>query len=179
MEDINYLHRTNFAILDCECIQTSSHHQCVRSLYILCKDCFTSMYDEFYACKRYRELETKYKKAFTYCQKHVHLLPYEPPRKSLFCVKAKDVLQDLVRKNKIDIILFKGGTIEQGLCNEVGVSLLNIEIIGAPKVNSHNPRVEILYCIVFVLYCIFLHRYSKMLGATQLRGHNKIDGAHQ
>ena len=104
---IHYVRARNFAILDCECIQTSSH-QCVRSLYILCKDDFSSISEEFYACKRYRELTTRYKKAFRYCQKHVHHLRYEPRKtNSLLCAQAMCVLQNFVRMNRIDIVLFK------------------------------------------------------------------------
>lgn len=140
---LDYVRTRNFAILDCECIQTSSDHQCVRCLYILCKDGFTSMYKEFYACKRYRDLETKYKNAFRYCQKRIHHLRYEPRKKSPFCEKATYILQNFVRMNRIDIILYKGGTIEQRICNEACIPSLNIETLGAPKVNSHDPKVEV------------------------------------
>ena len=78
-EIIKHLRGKNFVLIDCEYIQTSASHQCVRTMYMLHKNGFTCKYIEFYACKRYRELEAKYKKTFRYCQKHIHL-NYEPVR---------------------------------------------------------------------------------------------------
>ena len=109
-----YLRARNFAILDCECVQISAHHQCVRSLYILCKDGVTNVYREFFVCKRYRELEMKYRKAFRYCQRNVHPLPYEPRKNnSLSCENCMYLLQHFVRKNSIDVVLYKGGCKEK------------------------------------------------------------------
>ena len=155
---IDYIRARNFGILDCECIQTSSHHQCVRSLFILCKDGFTSKHAEFYACIQYRELDIKYKKAFRYCQKHIHHLQYKPQKiNAPLCIQAAFLIQEFVRMNNIDIILFKGGTIEQRLCNDAGVPSLNIEILGAPKVNSHDPKVEVHshYNYLLNIGCLF------------------------
>ena len=126
---IDYILAKFFGILDCECIQTNSHHQCVRSLFILCKDGFTSKHTEFCACIQYRELNIKYKKAFRYCQKLIHYLQYKPQKiNAPLCIQAAFLIQEFVRMNNIDIILFKGGTIEQRLCNDAGVPSLNIEI---------------------------------------------------
>ena len=141
---INYVRSKIFAILDCECIQISPDHQCVRCLYILCKDGRTSKYSEFYACKQYRELETRYKKAFGYCQKHIHHLGYNPRKtNSPHCVQTTSILHDFVCANRLDIILFKGGNIEKKLCNNMSLPALNIETLGVPKATSHDPRLEV------------------------------------
>ena len=140
---MNYLRQKNFALIDCEYIQCTSHHQCVRAIYILCKNGFTEMYAEFYPCKRYRQLEAKYKKTFRYCEKHIHHLNYEPKKKSPPCMNVKEILRDFASENNIEIFLFKGGEIEQRLCNEVSIPSLNIELLGAPKVSFHDPRIEV------------------------------------
>ena len=141
---IVYLRARNFAILDCELIQTTPDHQCVRSLYILCKDGVTSMGKEFFACKKYRELEMKYRKSFRYCQRHIHHLSYEPRKtNSLSCENSTYLLQNFVQKHRIDVVLYKGGTKEKSLCNEAGVPSINIETLGAPRVRSHNPQIEV------------------------------------
>ena len=57
-----------WAILDVEFIATSSSHRCIRKLYIFIENGSTDMEMEFYPCKRYRELESKYKKTFHYCR---------------------------------------------------------------------------------------------------------------
>ena len=77
-QSVEMLHDKNFAIIDCEYIQTIPDHKCVRSMYILEKDGFTSERCEFSACKRYYELDDKYKWAFEYCRRQIHKLSYEP-----------------------------------------------------------------------------------------------------
>ena len=141
---IHYVRARNVAVLDCESIQTSAQHQCIRNLFILCKDGVTCKYKDFYACKRYRELETKYQRAFRYCQRRVHHLQYEPRKSdSPSCAHATYFLQNFIRENRIDLVLYKGGIVEKRLCNDAGVSALNIETLGAPKVKSHDPRIEV------------------------------------
>ena len=155
---ISYLRGKNFALIDCEYIQTTSLHQCVRSMYILCKNGFTCKYTEFYACKRYRELEAKHKTTFRYCHKRIHHLSYEPKqKKSPSCVKAKDILHHFINTNNIQIMLYKGGIIEQRLCNEVGIPSLHLEFLGVPKVSSHDPRIELHnhYDYLLNIGCLF------------------------
>ena len=119
---IHYVRAKNVAVLDCECIQTSAQHQCVRNLFILCKD-GTCKYKDFYACKRYRQLDTKYQRAFRYCQRRIHNLQYEPRKTdSPSCTHATEFLQNFIRENQIDLVLYKGGTVVKRLCNDAGVA---------------------------------------------------------
>ena len=102
------------------------------------------MYRQFVACVPYRELEIKYRRAFRYCEKHIHHLPYRPrKRNSPLCENATNILRKFIRENNIDIVLYKGGNVEHKLCNDACVSSLDIERLGAPKVYSHDLRVEV------------------------------------
>ena len=48
--------------------------------------------------------------------------------------------------NGIELILFKGGTIERDLCAALDIPALNIESFeGLQKANSHDPRKEVSF----------------------------------
>ena len=63
-----------WALLDVEFIRTSSGHCCGRKLYILSKNCYTNMEKEFYPCRRYTQLDSKYQRSFQYCKQNIHKL---------------------------------------------------------------------------------------------------------
>ena len=138
------LHDKNFAIIDCEYIQTSARHKCIRSMYILTKDGFTSERREFSACKRYYELEDKYKRAFQYCRRHIHKLPYDPKCSSPHCTQSTTVLYEFIVKHNVKLVLYKGGQIEKELCDEINFPSFNIERLdGIHKADTHDPDVEV------------------------------------
>ena len=138
------LRDNNFAIMDCEYIQTLAYHQCVRSMYILSKGGFTSENREFRACKRYYKLEDKYKRAFQYCRRHIHKLSYEPKCPSPHCVQATTVLHEFIVKHNIKLVLFKGGQIEKELCDMINFPSFNIESLkGIHKADTHDPSEEV------------------------------------
>ena len=46
--------------------------------------------------------------------------------------------------NDIELVLYKGGTIEKDLCRELDVDCMNIECFeGIEKASSHDPREEV------------------------------------
>ena len=145
-ELIERIRNENFVFLDIEYIQSTSSHQCIRKYYMLSKDGSYECEDEFYACRRFHQLKSKYKSAFIFCRENIHLLDYEPsyfaPRCRIAPFKIKNILED----REIDFVLYKGGTIERDLCTRIGVQSYNIELlIGVEKVQSHDPREEVQF----------------------------------
>ena len=133
----------NYVLLDMEMIQISRNHACVRKLYALSKDGKTDIEMEFEPCKKYVELEEKYKKSFLYCKKNIHKLSYYPVKKCLPCTKAKDILKNFMSSLDADIIFYKGGHFERDISIAIDVDCFDITKLGVKKVNSHDPRVEI------------------------------------
>ena len=132
------------AILDVEFITISSSHRCIRKLYILAENGFTDMEMEFYPCKRYRELKSKYKQSFQFCRPNIHNLSYNPWKFSPRCSQAQQKLNEFVVCNRITMILFKGGIVERDMCRELGIESMNIELLGeVVKACSHDPREEV------------------------------------
>ena len=142
---VNYVNDRNWALLDIEYVQTSKSHQCIRKLYILAKDGFTDLKLEFHPCKRFRDLEMRYKKAHWYCQANIHQLPYYPNGPSSPCLTAAEKLQNFITNNNIDLILFKGGQVEENMAKEIGIASFNIEHFAEDleRVYSHDPYVEV------------------------------------
>ena len=131
-----------YAILDVEGIQISKEHMCTRKLYILHENGKDQRCIEFKACVDYEQLRLEYQEAFRWCERRIHKLPYHP-RKGRPCEDAKKELKEFVNEHQINVIYYKGGTIEKNLCKQIDFPCFNIEDINAPKVNSHDPRVEV------------------------------------
>ena len=131
-----------WAILDVEFIRTSSTHRCIRKLCIKTR-LNEVMEAEFYPCRRYKEIEEKYKQSFRYCQKYIHKLSYNPYKYSPTCTKALLLLRKFIIDNDVEIIFYKGGTIERQMCHALDITSLNIEAFGVKKAQSHVPREEV------------------------------------
>ena len=142
---VNYVNDRDWALLDVEYIQTSKSHQCVRKLYILAKDGFTDLKLEFHPCKPFRDLKMHYKKAYWFCQAHIHQLTYYPVRPSSPCSTVKEKLQNFITNNSIDLILYKDGQIEEKIANEIGIASFNIEHFAEDfeKAHSHDSYEEV------------------------------------
>lgn len=133
-----------WALLDVEFIRISSTHRCVRKLYVLADNGYTQMEMEFYPCKRYRDLEKKYKKSFQYCRRNIHNLSFHPWKFSPLCSHAASKLNDFIVHNAIELILYKGGTVERDLSEVLDIPSFNIESIeGLKKAYSHDPQTEV------------------------------------
>ena len=102
-----------YGILDIEGIQTSKGHICIRKMYILASNGITDHLQEFVACFPFRQIEKKYQNAFNFCRKRIHKLNYYTKGLSMPCSLAAVRLKTFVEKNDINIVLFKGGIIEQ------------------------------------------------------------------
>ena len=143
MDLIKLMSIQNFAILDVEYIATSRYHNCIRKVHILSKDGLTKSTKEFYPCKKYNEIESKYQRTFLYCRRFIHKLSYNPRMPSLGCHCAKGVIKDFITSNNINFITFKGGTIEKNICESINVPAYNIEILDIEKAECHDPVQEV------------------------------------
>lgn len=136
----------NFALMDIEYIQVSKTHQCIRKLCMLAKDGFTNLRSDFYPCTRYRDIERKYQRTFHYCQNHIHNLRYDPRYYSPECKMVSQIVKNFIYKNSINLILYKGGTIEKCLCEKLCIPSYNIECLpGIEKANCHDPEEEVCF----------------------------------
>ena len=134
----------NWMIMDIEYIQTSKKHQCIRKLYMLSKNGSTECELDFYPCVRYKNLSKKYQRAFTFCQKYIHKLSYNPGKYSPFCSNILKEINDFIVHNGIELVLYKGGMIEYNLCEKLCIPSMNLEVIPQIKKSySHNPNFEV------------------------------------
>ena len=133
-----------WALLDVEFIRVSATHRCIRKLYILADNGRKDLELEFYPCKQYKELERKYQKAFCFCRAHIHQLSYNPKNYSPNCRQVLTLLKKFIVSNNIELVLYKGGTIEKDLLNEIDIASMNIEHLnGIQKIHSHDPCTEV------------------------------------
>ena len=133
-----------WALLDVEFIQVTDTHRCIRKMYILAKNGYDELEMEFYPCKRYKDLERKYQKTFRFCRTHIHQLSYNPKTYSPNCRQVLLLLKKFIINNNIELVLYKGGTIERDLCTALDIPSMNIECLhGIQKVHSHDPCTEV------------------------------------
>ena len=133
--------KKRWAFLDIEFIQTSPTHQCIRKVYILRDNGLADMEMEFCPCVKFKDLEKRYQRAFNFCQKRIHKLGYEPELFAPECSTAKNKINEFIFDNGIELILYKGGTIERDLCEgELFIPSLDIECFPIEKTQSHDPR---------------------------------------
>ena len=53
-------------------------------------------------------------------------------------------ISNIIANNHIDLILYKGGSIERDLCEELRIASLNIECIPElEKIQNHDLRAEV------------------------------------
>ena len=134
----------HWALLDIEFIQISPKHRCIRKLYILDDNGHTDMELDFYPCKRYKDVDRKYQRSFQYCKRHIHKLNYNPTKYSPECLQVLPLLNKFIGDCGIELILYKGGTIERDLSKALNLPSLNIECFEElEKAYSHDPRIEV------------------------------------
>ena len=112
---------------------------------------------EFVPCKKFDTLENKYKNSFRYCYQKIHHLSYYPTNTKLKCCDVLSKVNDFLESVNACIVLYKGGCLEKRICEQLGIECYNIEYLGAPKVNSHSPKVEINahYNFLLNIGCMF------------------------
>ena len=143
-EVINTLKFKKWALMDIEYIQSSYTHKCIRKLYVLTGDGKWDMEVDFYPCVSYHSLPDKYQRSFQYCAKHIHKLSYRPKTLSHPCISALDVIRNFINEHDVEVVLYKGGTIERDICEKLLIESRNIEAInGLRKIHSHDPATEV------------------------------------
>ena len=156
--NIELLKEKNWALMDIEYIQTSKSHQCVRKLYILVANGYDNLELDLYPCVRYKDLATKYQQSFRFCKRKVHKLTYNPRQYSPPCSTALSKINEFIVYNNIDLILYKGGTIEKDLCGELCIPSMNIECFSElEKAQSHDSRIEVNYYYDQLVDYLFLN----------------------
>ena len=86
----------------------------------------------------------KYRQSFRFCKRKVHKLTYNPKQYSPICAAVLAKINTFIANNDINLILYKGGTIEKDLCVELDIPSMNIECFEElEKAYSHDPRVEV------------------------------------
>jgi len=141
-EEKEYVKTKNWALLDVEFIQCTRTHKCIRKLYMLAKDGYMDLLLEFFPCEPLHKLDKKYQRAFHYCQRKIHKLPYCPSPLSPPCRTAVKELNNFIVDNDIDLVFYKGGDVEKNLCTELDIQSFNIENFDLERVKSHDPYVE-------------------------------------
>ena len=64
-------------------------------------------------------------------------------------------------RNRIELVLYKGGTIEHSLSNELCIPSLNIENVPQlQKANSHDPKFEVNYHYAQIVGYLYLESIS-------------------
>ena len=66
------------------------------------------------------------------------------------CLSAPIELERFIKQSKVNFVFYKGGQAEKILCDRIGVLSHNIEDFGVPKVNSHNPREEVIAHLTYL-----------------------------
>ena len=132
----------HWAILDVQNIKISPRHRCVRRLYLATKN-GAEIEMEFCPCKPYRDILLKYRRSFQFCKNHIHNLTYTPWGISAPCEISRLKLEELVATHGIDLILYKGGSLEAELCKKLNIDCKNLETMDIEKSYSLNPRQEI------------------------------------
>ena len=63
--------------------------------------------------------------------------------RSLGCNRAKEVIKYFLNMNTIELVGFKGGTVEKDFCNAINIPAYNIEELGVEKADNHDPEQEV------------------------------------
>ena len=146
-----------YCVMDIEGISLGKHrpqvkglfskiHYCNRKMALQCFDSTTRVF-EFKPCVEFDDLNLKEQKTFYHCQKYFHHLQYEPSNVSEKCANSADIIRDYLSIKRIDLILFKGGTIERDLCNTLNIECRNLEDYGVGKYEGdvHDPFKEVIF----------------------------------
>ena len=124
-------------------------------MYCLMEDGETNCCYEFRPCEHFDDIPSAQKKAFLYCYKYIHKLPYYPQNDDLQCKDAKTMLMKFITDNNIKLIYYKGGCVEKKLCVAIGIGSKNLEDFYMPKAQCHDPKEETHFYYFFMQTYIF------------------------
>ena len=118
-------------------------HQCLRQSAILDYEDCLRVWDARPCLDLKRHLMWGEERQFYWCKKNIHGLDYYPKKGFTLCSNMIEILKKYVKDRKIEIILYKGGTVEIDVAEKLGLPCLNIEAYGVSKARSHVPEEEI------------------------------------
>ncbi len=149
----NSIKNSNYSVMDIKYIQTTKKHRCIRKLALQLATSELFVF-EFRPCLSWKDLDNSVKRQFNYCKHRIHGLNYTcaTHRK---CIDAKELVNEILNWNGINLVLYKGGTIEKDLCAELNMPCFNLEQLGVPKAETHVPEDEIKFysrCVKRLLF---------------------------
>ena len=123
-----------WAILKVDTIRTSKDHLCIRRFYIGDKDGVNYLEAELYPCVKYANLAENFKFFFLNesNRKYGHKLRYNPRQRSPPCTLFKEKIEEFVKCNNIDLILYntERGSVSEDIYSNIddtiSVGFLNI-----------------------------------------------------
>ena len=98
-------------------------------------------------CIPEERLRGRDRESFQHCKKNLHGLDFMPPRPYFECHQIVERIWRFLEKHNIEIVFYKGGTIEKDVCWEIGIPCENLEHYGISKYPEkiHEPLDEIRY----------------------------------
>ena len=119
----------------------SKIHNCQRNVAVECYDSSSRIF-EFCPCIEWKELTwRREQKSFEYCQRNIHGLSFYRFFSSGPCLESAMIIREYLESKAINLVLYKGGTIEKSLCNVMGIECRNLEQYDVPRYNKqlHDP----------------------------------------
>ena len=124
----------------------SNIHYCLRKVGVELWDSSARCF-EFSPCLKMMDLTHKERQSFKHCRRFIHHLEYDPHRRPP-CASGETEIFNFLNSFSVDLILFKGGTIERDLCYTMGFESINLEDFGvskAPECLGHDPMREVRF----------------------------------
>ena len=144
MDVIELVKENNWMLMDLESIRTSPTHRCIRKIYLLAKNGSVELELEFHPCIQFKDLESRYKRSFLFCQRKIHRLSFCPDGYSPLCGNALAEIKNFIVCNGIQLVLYSGGTIKKELCNKLCITSINIECFtDLENTQADDPRVRV------------------------------------
>ena len=85
MDVVAQIKETNWMLMHLESIRTSPTHRYIRKIYLLAKNGSDELKLEFQPCIQLKDLESRYKRSFLFCQYKLHRLSFSPDGYSSLC----------------------------------------------------------------------------------------------
>ena len=131
-------------LMDLESICTSSTHRCIRKNYLLAKNGSVELELEFHPCIQFKDLGSRYKRSFLFCQCRIHRLSFCPEGYSPLCGNVLAEIKNFIVCNGIQLGLYRDGVIKKELCNKLCIPSINIECFtDLENTHAHDPRFNI------------------------------------
>ena len=120
-------------------------HNCTRKFAALLYD-GSSLVREFKPCLDWRDLTNGERFRHRLCEAKIHKLSYYPKYPAAqTCAEAVDVFLNYIQAHEVNVVYFKGGLLELDFCNDLDITMVDLEQYGidkAPSSCEHDPLLE-------------------------------------